>query len=52
MLAFDYGSPYLWDKIVLTKFISGFASQKLKKLKESESLSFCPTKGKIKIVSS
>ena len=23
MLIFNYGSPYFWDKIVLTKFISG-----------------------------
>ena len=23
MLTFNYGSPYLWDKFVLTKFISG-----------------------------
>ena len=23
MLTFDYGSPYFWDKVVLTKFISG-----------------------------
>ena len=23
MLTFNYGSPYFWDKVVLTKFISG-----------------------------
>ena len=23
MLTFDYGSPYFWDKVVLTEFISG-----------------------------
>ena len=23
MLIFNYGSPYFWDKVVLTKFISG-----------------------------
>ena len=56
MLTFNYGSPYFWDKVVLTKFISGcpmdwdlisgtswFYKSKTEKVQEAESLPFCPT---------